>query len=348
MSQDLGLIYFPTAVVLGALHALEPGHAKALTASYLIGIKGTKRDSVVLGLSVAATHSLVVILISAIGLWLGNEAFTGDATKWLERGSGFVAIAIGSWMLYRRLFIKRKNHDHGHDHHHAPDPVTVKSSILNGLIEIIDTPLGERMRFHSQTSLTANELLIEIYRPEGIELLHLEPSPNDPKVFLSMEAPAEPHEFTATLKLQGKDQFNFEMHEPDDHHHVEHDHAHLDDEAHAKAHAETLPEYVTSGEKPSTLQIISFGAAGGMIPCPASITVMLLALSTGRAAMGVFTVLGFSLGLALALVGVGVMIVSGLSKLSETGRLSWVTKRAPVVSAALVIASGLAALLIAH
>ena len=65
MIQDLELFYFPTAVALGALHALEPGHAKALTASYLIGIKGTKRDSIILGLSVAATHSIVVILISA-------------------------------------------------------------------------------------------------------------------------------------------------------------------------------------------------------------------------------------------------------------------------------------------
>src|ERR1700684_3150624 len=115
MPDTLSFVYFPAAVLLGALHALEPGHAKALTASYLIGIKGTKRDSVILGLSVAATHSLVVILISAIGLWLVNESFTGDATKWLERGSGFIAIGIGSWMLYRRLFIWRNSHKH---HHH--------------------------------------------------------------------------------------------------------------------------------------------------------------------------------------------------------------------------------------
>ena len=97
MSNPLSLVYFPAVVLLGALHALEPGHAKALTASYLIGIKGTKKDSVVLGLSVAATHSLVVILISAVGLWVGQEAFTGRETEWLERGSGFVAIAVGSW-----------------------------------------------------------------------------------------------------------------------------------------------------------------------------------------------------------------------------------------------------------
>jgi nickel/cobalt exporter len=345
MSDTLTLVYFPAAVALGALHALEPGHAKALTASYLIGIKGTKRDSVILGLSVAATHSLVVIAISMIGLWLGNEAFTGNATQWLERGSGFVAIAIGSWMLYRRLFVKREAPEH---HHHAPEPVKVVSSILNGLLEIIDTPLGERMRFTSASVLNSQELTVEIGRDAGHEVLHLEQSPDDPKIYLSMEVPQEPHEFSATLRLVEKDRFEFKMSEPEGHHHEAHDHAHMDDEAHARAHAETLPSYVSTGERPSTLQIVTFGAAGGMIPCPASITVMLLALSTGKAAMGVFTVLGFSLGLALALVGVGVAVVTGLSKLSDTGRLSWFTKRAPVISAALVIASGCAALLIAH
>jgi nickel/cobalt exporter len=148
MNNSIHTIYFPAAVLLGALHAMEPGHAKALTASYLIGIKGTKRDSVILGLSVATTHSIVVILISSVGLWLGNEAFTGKATEWLETGSGLIAIAIGSWMLWRRLFIRKPKDDH-HSHHHAPDPVLVTGSLLQGRLDIVETPLGERIRFSS-------------------------------------------------------------------------------------------------------------------------------------------------------------------------------------------------------
>lgn len=281
MNNTLSFFYFPAALALGALHALEPGHAKALTASYLIGIRGTKRDSVILGLSVAATHSIVVILISGIGIWLGNEAFTGNATRWLEVGSGLIAIAIGSWMLYRRLFIKKIS---SHSHHGFLKPAPAQAIAIDDLFKAVE---------------------------------------GKPVLFKKVE-----HEHH--------------------HHDGHHDHAHLDDEAHAKAHAENLPDYVNSGQRPSVWQIMSFGAAGGMIPCPASITVMLLALSSGQAAMGVFTVLGFSLGLALALVGVGMLIVTGLSRLSDTGRLSWVTKQAPVVSAALVIASGFFALSIAH
>lgn len=349
MTDSLSFVYFPVAVALGALHALEPGHAKALTASYLIGIKGTKRDSILLGLSVAATHSIVVILISAIGLWVGNEAFTGTATLWLERASGLVAITIGSWMLYRRLFVKRANaHDHGHHHHHAPDPVLVSVGDIRGTLEIVDTPIGERFRFTSKSEISLDELFIEIDRGARVEKLALERSPEDAGIFLSTATPQEPHEFSARLILPMGLTFPFEMKEPEHHHHDEHDHAHLDDEAHAKAHAETLPEYIKTGERPSALQIMGFGAAGGMIPCPASITVMLLAVSSGKTAMGFFTVFGFSLGLAIALVGVGIAIVSGLSKLSETGRLSWITKQAPVVSAGLVILSGCAALVLAH
>jgi nickel/cobalt exporter len=56
-------VYFPTALSLGALHALEPGHAKTLTAAYLIGIKGMKRDALLLGLSMAFTHSIAALLV---------------------------------------------------------------------------------------------------------------------------------------------------------------------------------------------------------------------------------------------------------------------------------------------
>lgn len=346
MTDTLGIVYFPAAVALGALHALEPGHAKALTAAYLIGIKGTKRDSVILGLSVAATHSIVVIGISAIGLWIGNEAFTGQATTWLERGSGIIAIVIGSWMLWRRLALRHKNHEH---HHHAPDPVQIAGKSFNGRIEIVETPLGERMRFSTSQVFSHSEFNVEIDRAHGeIERLSLVKSPENQRVFLSSIAPGEPHEFSARIFSADLDSsVSFSMSEPDEHDH-HHDHSHMDDVAHAQAHAATLPEYVKNGERPSVGQIVGFGAAGGMIPCPASITVMLLALSTGRTGLGVFTVLGFSLGLALALVGVGVLIVTGLSKLSNTGRLSWLSSKAPVISASLVIVSGLFALLIAH
>jgi len=163
-------------------------------------------------------------------------------------------------------------------------------------------------------------------------------------------APEEPHEFNARFLIGNTDKnaetFAFAMKEPAGHAHESHEH--LDDIAHAKEHAADLPDYAKRGERPTNAQIIAFGAAGGLIPCPASITVMLLALAAGKTSLGLFTVLGFSMGLAITLVGIGVIVVSGLSRVQESGRFIWVTKNAPVISAALVICSGFFALLVAH
>ena len=34
-------LYLPFAVLLGALHALEPGHSKSLMAAFIVAIRGT-------------------------------------------------------------------------------------------------------------------------------------------------------------------------------------------------------------------------------------------------------------------------------------------------------------------
>lgn len=183
-------------------------------------------------------------------------------------------------------------------------------------------------------------------------------------------APAEPHEFSAVLVLEqpgGTETLSFAMHEPMEHGHAHdhghshehghsHDHGHshgvnhddLDDDAHARAHAADMPDYVKHGQRPTLGQIVAFGAAGGMIPCPASVTVMLLALSVRQTALGLFTVLGFSIGLAITLVGIGLTVVAGLTRLTSNSRMGWIARRAPVLSAAMVILSGLFALLFAH
>ncbi len=340
-------VYFPTAVALGALHALEPGHAKTLTAAYLIGIKGTKRDALFLGLSVAFTHSIVVVGISVAALFLGRETFTQDVTHWLQLGSGVLVICLGFWMLLRRIAQMKRASAHVHE---APTPIRVVTERVQGLLEIVQTPGGERFRLQLERVEPGLEFRVIINRSEGLEVLEL--FKQEGTDYLSAVAPNEPHEFSAELEIKTGDSrevFTFEMHEPEGHAHGEgHDHSHLSDDDHARAHAATIPEYAKKGERPTFLQIIAFGAAGGMIPCPASITVMLLALSIGRFASGVLAVAGFSLGLAISLVGIGLIVVAGISKLHSTGRFHWVSSRAPVLSAGVVMLSGFAALLFAH
>ncbi len=349
IQNPLTWLYFPTALTLGALHALEPGHAKTLTAAYLIGIKGTKRDALLLGISVAFTHSLVVIAISVAALWIGRETFTQDVTHWLQLGSGVIVVCLGAWMLVTRIrHMKRAQVEHHHPHHHGtPDPVRMENDFCRGTLEIIETEAGERFRFKADEIKQGGSIRVLINRVNGLEVLELFPGTDDPSEFLSSVAPEEPHEFAAEFEIrvgQKHEVFPFEMHEPEGHH----DHRLMSDDEHARAHAATIPDYAKRGERPTWQQILAFGAAGGMIPCPASITVMLLALSIGQFASGLLAVAGFSLGLAVTLVGIGLVVVAGLNRLKGSGHFHWVSTKAPIVSAAVVMISGLAALLFAH
>jgi ABC-type nickel/cobalt efflux system permease component RcnA len=101
------------------------------------------------------------------------------------------------------------------------------------------------------------------------------------------------------------------------------------------------------GERPTIAQIVAFGAAGGLVPCPAAVTVMLLAISVNRTGNGLIMVLGFSIGLAITLVGIGLAVVVGLNALGSRGRFGWLSRRAPLLSAGVVVLSGFAALFIA-
>lgn len=341
IENPLTWVYFPTALLLGALHALEPGHAKALTAAYLIGIKGTKKDAFLLGLSVALTHSIVVVGISALALYIGRETFTQDVTRWLQIGSGIIVILLGLWLMIKR--IRQMNKVHHHEH--ASEPVIINSDFTSGQLEIVQTDNGERMRYSYTVAPGDLKIRVIINRPEGLEILELEKL-DDSMIYQSTVAPNEPHEFSAELEIESRnlrEVKTFEMHE-----HHDHDHDSMSDDEHARAHAASIPEYAKKGERPTSLQILSFGAAGGMIPCPASITVMLLALSIGKVGAGLFAVAGFSIGLAVTLVGIGLVVVVSLNKIQGSGRFQWVSKKAPIISAGIVMLSGVAALIFTH
>ena len=108
-----------------------------------------------------------------------------------------------------------------HGGHHAPNPVAVRGELAEGVMEIIDTSQGERMRFTCsrhipglsavaiiQRGISDNEVLELTAQPDGIQ-------------FLSRSAPNEPHEFDATLQLAlagHSETLGFHMSEPEGHH----------------------------------------------------------------------------------------------------------------------------------
>jgi cation diffusion facilitator family transporter len=109
-------------------------------------------------------------------------------------------------------------------HHHAPEPFRVDSALVKGVLAIVDTPEGERMRLTVQELAPRLSAMVAIQRPGGVvERLALLRLTDNGLVLQSREAPAEPHAFEAELELQAGDgrslRLPFRMDEPEGHHH---------------------------------------------------------------------------------------------------------------------------------
>ena len=107
-------------------------------------------------------------------------------------------------------------------HHHAPEPFKVDGRLAKGLLEIVDTAEGERMRLTVGGHVDGLGATVVIKRPGGPESLPLTSIPGDHHVYESASAPAEPHAFDATLFLRRgieEEALPFHMAEPEGHHH---------------------------------------------------------------------------------------------------------------------------------
>jgi nickel/cobalt exporter len=106
------------AFVLGAAHALTPGHGKTIVAAYLVGSRGTLKHAAFLGAMVTFTHTVSVFLLGLATLFLFQYVAPQKVTQVLGAISGISIVLIGGWMLYKRL---RRTHSHTHDHGHHHD-----------------------------------------------------------------------------------------------------------------------------------------------------------------------------------------------------------------------------------
>ena len=87
--------------------------------------------------------------------------------------------------------------------------------------------------------------------------------------------------------------------------------------------------------------LLGVGISGGLIPCPTALVVLLAAISLHRVGYGLVLILAFSLGLAAAMTGIGLLAVSA-KKLAGRLRLEGRVVRAlPAVSAAVILVLGL-------
>ncbi len=114
---------------LGALHALTPGHGKAIVGAYLVGSRGTARHAVFLGLTTTLTHTIGVFALGLLVLFASRYVLPERLYPWLGAVSGLMLVGIGLSLFRRyagRLWADRAHrahaaaHAHSHDHAHVP------------------------------------------------------------------------------------------------------------------------------------------------------------------------------------------------------------------------------------
>ena len=115
----LGLL---AALVLGALHAMSPGHGKTVVGAYLVGSRGTARHAAFLGLTVTITHTAGVLALGLATLFASRYVVPETLFPVLSFISGGIVLTIGLSLFIRRLRAALNYSDHhsrdGHEHHH--------------------------------------------------------------------------------------------------------------------------------------------------------------------------------------------------------------------------------------
>lgn len=226
-----GDLWVPLAVllaaVIGALHALAPGHGKALAGAYLLGARGRARDAVALGVLVATMHTVSVLLVGA-ALAATQRAAIGPTVDTAIRVVAAAAVTLLGIGMLRRARARRPVPVGRHDHDHLP---------------------------------------------AGHD--HLPPAP------------------VAPLSRAG---------------------------------------------------IAAIAAAGGLLPSPAAVVVLLTTLALGRPVIGIVLVLSFGIGLAVTLTTVGLLVLKGRAVVDRAAgrpRLRRLVAALPLLSAVAVTAGGL-------
>jgi nickel/cobalt exporter len=358
-------LFIPSAILLGALHGLEPGHSKTMMAAFIVAIRGTVGQAILLGLAATISHTLIVwgIALGGLYFWRGLDAEAME--PYFQIAAAAIIIGIAFWMLWRTWQDRRRAkaagndhhhqdqaHGHAHDHGHGHGEEVRRIDTGHGMLalEIFENgvPPRWRLRCESGSTWSAQDVTVVIERPNGARQAF---SFIDRGGYLeSVEEIPEPHEFMARLRLaHGHHSHDYEVAFVEGH---GSDHLHEElrglevatggyQDAHELAHASDI-RHRFADRNVTTGQIVMFGLTGGLIPCPASVTVLLLCLQLKEFALGATLVASFSVGLALTLVTVGT--AAALSVRQATKRFSWFStfaRRAPYFSSLLIIGVGL-------
>jgi nickel/cobalt exporter len=343
-------LFIPSAILLGALHGLEPGHSKTMMAAFIVAIRGTVWQAVLLGLSAAISHSLIIWLFAALALNFGSQWNAERAEPYLQLASAACILGLAIWMYLRTRRELTESHHHGHSHvgahnhahehgHHHEHDERVLVSTGHGTAELSifekDSPPVFRLAFTGEP-YAPRDFAVETVRGDGTRQIFVFAAKDG--FFESTTDIPEPHEFNAlvTFTHRGHEHTARVEFREGDAPRVS-DEAGEYQDAHERAHAIEIAQRF-AGRNVTTPQIVLFGVTGGLMPCPAAFTVLLVCLQLKRVTLGFAMVAAFSLGLALTMVATGTIAALSVRHAEKRFRgFGEAMRRAPYVSCALLV-----------
>ncbi|MEQ2008934.1 MAG: sulfite exporter TauE/SafE family protein [Limisphaerales bacterium] len=365
LTQGHAWLFIPTAVLLGALHGLEPGHSKTVMAAFIISIRGTVRQAALLGISATISHTAIIWVLAFVGLHYADRFKVEETEPYFAVATGLIVMAMAGWMFWRirreQGFLPPETLPPAPEPQHGPHGGTLLK-LDSGDVEIavfedgvpphfelhfrdgqgksVAPPAAEAVTLTTLRSDVARQTFAFVARGNFIASTTDIPEPHEFAVELCL-----PHAGgTQTLRAQ----FTEEHHHGHDHSHAHahshgpgHDHSHGDDDAHAREHAAELQRRFAN-RRVTTWQIVLFGLTGGLLPCPSAFAVLLVCMQMKEFTLGFAIVLAFSIGLALTLVTVGTL--AALSVKHATEKLKWLgplTRKLPYASCCLLAVIGL-------
>jgi len=128
----------------GVFHAVGPGHGKVVISSYMLANEVAARRGIFLSFTASIMQGVTAVLAITVFMFAlrGTGVKSGELTFGLEIASYVGVMAVGLWLLWRKIFRKSHTHSHAHDHahsghgdtcdhcghSHAPDPKTLEGT----------------------------------------------------------------------------------------------------------------------------------------------------------------------------------------------------------------------------
>ena len=87
--------------------------------------------------------------------------------------------------------------------------------------------------------------------------------------------------------------------------------------------------------------LLAIGVSGGLVPCPAALVLLLSAISLGRLGFGMVLVVTFSVGLAIVLTGIGILMIYAKRLFDRFSFEARVPRLLPVASVLVISLAGM-------